>query len=170
MWWRHANHQVECLKSLPWPHSISRGEERRGEERDCNKYPWIICSAQPHHSGNYTCKPSSSTPASIQLFVLGEKNILFLSCKFLANDHIRKHLLPRWAPQWYGDLVLKRAWLWLVNYYFYIDLEIKDSCLLSTCLLTTILRTKIFQTTRLGLFTLTARNLWEQEVHFSPFS
>ena len=103
---------------IPWP--PRRWDEMRG---DCNKYPWIICSAQPHHSGNYTCKPSSSTPASIQLFVLGEKNILFLSCKFLANDHIRKHLLPRWSPQWYGDLVLKRAWLWLVNYYFYIDLK-----------------------------------------------
>jgi len=32
-----------------------------------------ILNAQPHHSGNYTCKPSSSTPASIQLFVLDDK-------------------------------------------------------------------------------------------------
>ena len=37
-----------------------------------------ICSAQPHHSGNYTCKPSSSTPASIQLFVLGESLYFFI--------------------------------------------------------------------------------------------
>jgi len=32
-----------------------------------------ILNAQPHHTGNYTCKPSSSTPASIQLFVLDDK-------------------------------------------------------------------------------------------------
>jgi len=31
-----------------------------------------IQNAQPHHSGNYTCKPSSSIPASIQLFVLDD--------------------------------------------------------------------------------------------------
>jgi len=30
-------------------------------------------SAQPQHTGNYTCSPSSSTPASIQLFVLDDK-------------------------------------------------------------------------------------------------
>ena len=65
------------------------------------------------------------------------KKYFVLFCKFLANDHIRKHLLPRWSPQWYGDLVLKRARLWLVNYYFYIDPGIKDSCLLSTCLVPT---------------------------------
>ena len=53
------------------------GEETRGEEIVRNKYPGIICSAQPHHSGNYTCKPSSSTPASIQLFVLGESRNIF---------------------------------------------------------------------------------------------
>jgi len=32
-----------------------------------------ILNALPQHSGNYTCKPSSSTPASIQLFVLDDK-------------------------------------------------------------------------------------------------
>jgi len=32
-----------------------------------------IQNAQPQHTGNYTCKPSSSTPASIQLFVLDDK-------------------------------------------------------------------------------------------------
>lgn len=32
-----------------------------------------IQNAQPEHTGNYTCKPSSSTPASIQLFVLDDK-------------------------------------------------------------------------------------------------
>jgi hypothetical protein len=32
-----------------------------------------IQNAQPRHTGNYTCKPSSSTPASIQLFVLDDK-------------------------------------------------------------------------------------------------
>jgi len=31
-----------------------------------------IQNAQPRHSGNYTCKPSSSIPASIQLFVLDD--------------------------------------------------------------------------------------------------
>ena len=55
------------------------GEETRGEEIVRNKYPGIICSAQPHHSGNYTCKPSSSTPASIQLFVLGENFFYFVN-------------------------------------------------------------------------------------------
>ena len=60
---------------IPWP--PRRWDEMRG---DCNKYPWIICSAQPHHSGNYTCKPSSSTPASIQLFVLGESFYFLSSC------------------------------------------------------------------------------------------
>lgn len=32
-----------------------------------------IQNAQPRHTGNYTCKPSSSIPASIQLFVLDDK-------------------------------------------------------------------------------------------------
>jgi len=34
-----------------------------------------IQNAQPKHTGNYTCKPSSSIPASIQLFVLDD-NVL----------------------------------------------------------------------------------------------
>ncbi|XP_023326142.1 zwei Ig domain protein zig-8 [Eurytemora carolleeae] len=32
-----------------------------------------IKSARPEHSGNYTCKPSSAVPASIQVFVLGDQ-------------------------------------------------------------------------------------------------
>jgi len=32
-----------------------------------------IQNAQPHHTGNYTCKPSSATPATIQLFVLDDQ-------------------------------------------------------------------------------------------------
>ena len=40
--------------------------------RGKGNYSWCF-SALPQHSGNYTCKPSSSTPASIQLFVLGEE-------------------------------------------------------------------------------------------------
>ena len=47
--------------------------------------PWLKCifSAQPRHTGNYTCKPSSSTPASIQLFVLGR--FLFSSYDCSSN-------------------------------------------------------------------------------------
>ena len=44
-------------------------------------------SAEPRHSGNYTCKPSSSTPASIQLFVLGEEMLssIILPSQYLLN-------------------------------------------------------------------------------------
>ena len=103
-----------------------RGEEGRGEERRGEEIVINILELFAVPSLITAVITPVNLPAPLQplysCLCLVRKNILFLSCKFLANDHIRKHLLPRWSPQWYGDLVLKRAWLWLVNYYFYIDL------------------------------------------------
>ena len=41
--------------------------------RKKQKYVCFFFSALPHHSGNYTCQPSSAIPASIQVFVLGKQ-------------------------------------------------------------------------------------------------
>ena len=69
-------------------------QTRRGGYWATDTQGWILChhftdmlpcSAQPHHTGNYTCKPSSSTPASIQLFVLGEQIDIYLSIHIVLD-------------------------------------------------------------------------------------
>lgn len=49
-----------------------------------------IKRARPKHSGNYTCKPASAIPASIQVFVLGDKTRSLMSSQAgLSNESVR---------------------------------------------------------------------------------
>ena len=64
----HRHHHAGKEDELPAEHTKVRNWQKYSR-----KSVFFLCSAQPHHSGNYTCKPSSSIPASIQLFVLGQR-------------------------------------------------------------------------------------------------